>query len=248
MPPDSQPPIFVVSLPRARERREALEASLASLGLSCTTIDAVDAVEGVPPELEASIERTARPPLSEPEFGCALSHARIYRRMVEEGLPYAIILEDDALPTERLRSFVENEEYRRSSLILLYHGAAYIRRLGRTRLSDGTQLAPLAANCSGTVGYSLDLEAARALMEATTPVRHKADWPLDLRALGACITRPVLVGHPPTRADSVIAEGRSKADRSSRRKLTAAYYRLKWRRLWAERVRSAPHPLREGRQ
>jgi glycosyl transferase family 25 len=248
MRPDSQPPIFVVSLPRARERREALEAALADLGLSCTVIDAVDALEGVPHELEASIDRTVRPPLSDPEFGCALSHARIYRQMVEERLPHAIILEDDALPTEGLRSFVENEDYRRSPLILLYHGAAYVRRLGRTSLSDGAQLAPLAANCSGAVGYSLDLEAARALMEATTPVRYKADWPLDLRALGACITRPVLVGHPPARTDSAIEEGRSKADRSFRRRLTAAYYRLKWRRLWAERVRSAPRPLREGRQ
>jgi len=235
-----QPPIFVISLATATQQRSDLIAALAELGLECTVVEAVDARSGLPQEFEARVDRTRSPWISDPEYGCALSHAEVYRRMVAEELPHALVLEDDALPRPELARFVSERHYERSPLIQLYHGAAYIRRRGREPLFEGFELSRLATNCSGTVAYSLSLQAARVLAAGTSPVCHKADWPVDLRALEAALVRPVLVGHPPTRVESTLQDSRSKAPRTARRLISAAYYRLKWRRLWAQRVRSSP--------
>ena len=165
-PIHEQPPIFVISLATDEERRARIVAALEDLGLRCTLIDAVDARQGVPPDHETSIDRVAGASLSEPEYGCALSHALIYRRMVAEQVPHAIVLEEDAIPTSRFAQFVRDEEYRSSPLIQLYHQAAYVRRSGARSLTGGVELARLATSCSGTVAYSLDLEAAVALEAA----------------------------------------------------------------------------------
>lgn len=236
-PAREQPPIFVISLATDEERRARIVAALEDLGLQCTLVDAVDARQGVPPEHETSIDRVGGASLSEPEYGCALSHALIYRRMVAEQVPHAVVLEEDAIPTERFAQFVRDEEYRSSSLIQLYHQAAYVRRSGARSLAGGVELARLATSCSGTVAYSLDLGAAVALEAATSPVRSRADWPLDLRDLGACVTRPILVEHPPDRSTSLIDRSRSRQRRGPRRLLTHHYWRTKLRRLFAKRVR-----------
>ena len=34
-------------------------------------------------------------PLIDAEFGCSLSHLMVYQRMIEQGLPVAVVLEDD---------------------------------------------------------------------------------------------------------------------------------------------------------
>ena len=233
-----QLPIFVVSLRRAVERRKAISEALEGLGLRYSIVDAGDAVERLPPEMTPEVDRARTHQLSDPEIGCALSHAMIYRKIVREQLPYALVLEDDAIPTPRLSEFVQGGHYRNIPLIQLYHQAAYVRRLGRRQLPGGVQLARLATSCSGSVAYSLSLAAAKALADATRPVRSKADWPLDLRDLGAAITRPVLVEHPLNRDGSVIHRGRSKSQRSLRRLFTLQYCRTKWRRLFAQRVRA----------
>jgi len=232
-----QLPIFVISLATNEERRARIVATLADLDLQCTLVDAVDARQGVPPEHETSIDRVGGASLSGPEYGCALSHALIYRRMVAEQIPHAIVLEEDAIPTARFAQFVREEEYRSSPLIQLYHQAAYVRRSGARSLTGGIELARLATSCSGTVAYSLDLGAAVALEAATSPVRSRADWPLDLRDLGACVTRPILVEHPPEWTSSVIDRSRSRQVRGPRRLLTRHYWRIKLRRLFAKRVR-----------
>jgi len=171
-------PVYVVSLQRANERRSKIQAALDELGIPFTFKDAVDAATGVPAVFEKDIDRRVNSYLSEREYGCALSHAGIYRHMVETHITHAIVMEDDAIPLPALRTFIEQQCYKQCSLVQLYHNAAYIKRAGHINLFDDVIMAPLAMSCSGTVAYSLDLRAARALDAATHPVHHKADWPV----------------------------------------------------------------------
>ena len=57
------------------------------------------------------------------------------------------------------------------------------------------------------------------------------------RSLGACVTRPILVEHPPDRSTSLIDRSRSRQRRGPERLLTRHYWRIKLRRLFAKRVR-----------
>jgi glycosyl transferase family 25 len=68
-----------------------LEEQLASARLRAERVSAVDG-SAVPDWLRPFYDKQ----MSAGEIGCSASHLVIYRMMVERGLPYALILEDDA--------------------------------------------------------------------------------------------------------------------------------------------------------
>ncbi|MCS0590472.1 glycosyltransferase family 25 protein [Massilia norwichensis] len=94
-------PTFIISLPKDAHRREQLGKQLQDLALPFSVIQAVHGKSLSSEELDASYDRDKaialfNRELSKGEIGCALSHLSIYRKMVEEDIPYALILEDDA--------------------------------------------------------------------------------------------------------------------------------------------------------
>jgi glycosyl transferase family 25 len=92
---------FIISLPKDAHRREQLGKQLQDLALPFSVIQAVHGKSLSPEELDASYDHDKaialfNRELSKGEIGCALSHLSIYRKMVEEDIPCALILEDDA--------------------------------------------------------------------------------------------------------------------------------------------------------
>src|SRR4051794_473458 len=88
-------PIFVISLPHARERRIHVSAHLSRLGLSYTLVDGIDGTD-----LSAEERRTLvadghdyHPGV----IGCYLSHMSVYDRIVAQNIDLCLILEDDAV-------------------------------------------------------------------------------------------------------------------------------------------------------
>ena len=136
-------PIFVISLPDAAARRQAVTARLSDIGLEGTFIDAVDGRNGLPADLETRIDRVSAKAhfhrdLSDAEFACAMSHRRVYQHILDQGLEGAVVLEDDAVPQPGFKEFLRDEGYKTAELILFDHqGAFYLpwskvhrRRLG----------------------------------------------------------------------------------------------------------------------
>jgi len=92
---------FIISLPKDRNRREYLEKQLQKLAIPFSVIEAVHGESLSAEELAASYDRKKainlfNRELSKGEIGCALSHLSIYKRMIAEDIPHALILEDDA--------------------------------------------------------------------------------------------------------------------------------------------------------
>lgn len=92
---------FIISLPKDQQRREHLEGQLRQTDVPFTVIEAVNGAALPPDALAAAYDagkavRRFNRELSKGEIGCALSHVSIYRKMVEEDIPMALILEDDA--------------------------------------------------------------------------------------------------------------------------------------------------------
>jgi glycosyl transferase family 25 len=92
---------FIISLPKDVHRREQLGRQLKDLAMPFSVIEAVYGKSLSHEELEVSYDRHKaitlfNRELSKGEIGCALSHLSIYRKMVEEDIPHALILEDDA--------------------------------------------------------------------------------------------------------------------------------------------------------
>lgn len=229
-------PILVVSLASNNDRRCQITAQLTKAGLNFSLIDAVDGRNGLATEWEDKIDRPGTLAkygygMSDGEYGCSLSHLIVYRKILEEGLPGAVVLEDDALLTPQFTEFYWKVAYLGCDLTQLF---AYSVRIWRwpgheTGVGDARSY-KLAENPFSTVAYCVSRNAAEYLLSSNTPVRSRADWPADLTRIGARVTIPSLVGHPPASASqSQIAAGR-KDPRAEGVDFTAGYAKG-WRRL-----------------
>ena len=98
---------FVISLERAPERRAAISASLQQYGVDFELFPAVWGadIDRSAPEIfdgdsfvihnNCLSKTTIKGKLTDGELGCALSHLRLYQKIVQDNLPGAIVLEDD---------------------------------------------------------------------------------------------------------------------------------------------------------
>jgi glycosyl transferase, family 25 len=96
-------PIFVINLDRRKDRLDSISKTLADLGLKWRRISAVD---GRNAEIHNTVDRNKsriynefREPLPG-AVACYLSHQSIWRIMVQEHIPEAMILEDDVTATD----------------------------------------------------------------------------------------------------------------------------------------------------
>lgn len=98
--------IFVINLRGSTERRAAMQQQLGDLGLPFEFFDAVDGKKLQAQDLAAYDGRKRRlffgKDLSQGEIGCLLSHRAIYRKIVAEKIPAALILEDDTILSSAL--------------------------------------------------------------------------------------------------------------------------------------------------
>lgn len=208
----SQWPIFVLSLASAQNRRADITEQFALLGLDFQFIDATDGRQGLPPELESMVDRTGTLAqsgfrMSDGEYACAITHQLAYARIIDENLPGAIILEDDAVLTWLFRDFYASAQYQAGNLIQLYHynGTTHARR---PRAGGPLQLMRLASNSWMAVGYSISRHGAEAMRRHSLPLRARADWPCDtFRIMRHYVTTPRAVLHPvPTAEQSTISK------------------------------------------
>lgn len=118
--------IFIVNLKRRPDRRRVIETRLKNLSL--TNYEIIDAVDGkeLPEDLtniydDKSAIKLHRK-LQNSEIGCALSHIEIAKKVIEQNLDYAIILEDDAEPTLQFKHFLKNFKLKPNKFDFLMFG------------------------------------------------------------------------------------------------------------------------------
>jgi glycosyl transferase family 25 len=237
-------PVFVISLADAQDRRRRILDQCAAIGIVPLIVDAVDGRSGLPPDRERQVDRAgaqarAGRPLSDAELACALSHQQIHQWIVSEGLPGAVILEDDAILTPLFALFLQGGGHLAGDFVQMDHMDARVWYARRRQWSPEIALIPLAENASLATGYCLSARGARHVLAHATPVAGLADWPCDMSPLGAVVTWPRLVDHPPfATSGSAIEAGRralvagqAPPQDRQRRFLRADY----WRRWWFKR-------------
>ena len=179
--PGAMPPIFVISLAREVERRNAMRRELA--GFDFQFFDAVDGdrldESAYRPRMQAEWWRVMRGrDLAPGEIGALLSHWLVWRRMVEAGTPCAIVLEDDARLEDGFAAVVEEilkadaawdivqlapkRQYRIDRVLAMLDGVRWLVRYRR--------------RFGGATGYLIRLEAAEALLHYCWRIRAPVDW------------------------------------------------------------------------
>lgn len=87
-------PIFWINLERSERRRSIMQTELDRYNLNHTRIEAVD---GNNIDLEEYNKNyTINEKMNKYEIACALSHMKVIKHCYDQGLEYALILEDDA--------------------------------------------------------------------------------------------------------------------------------------------------------
>lgn len=204
-------PVLVLSLEDAEARRANLVGQLDALGLGHEIVSAVDGRSGLPERYEAMVDRAAtraalHRDMAGAEYACALSHHFIYRRVLDDGLPGAIVLEDDAVLTPLFAEFVRAGAYRAADLVVLDHWFGRVWRFSEKRIAPDIRAGRLSLVPCLTTGYSISAAGCQFMVGNSLPISRTADWPCDITRLGALATIPRVVDHPPLNPQTSLME------------------------------------------
>ena len=178
---------YVINLARAPDRRAFITAELAR---TRTPYEFVDAVDGR--ELDFDDSSLIDPAVHDGSFrlgagiggaaGCALSHLGVYRKVIEDGLERALILEDDvSLPSDlaELAESVGQQLVGAEVALLCFHSnqPCRVTRSGSVGLPSGRLLVdPVDVRQLGSTGaYVITREACVRMARTVLPVRVPAD-------------------------------------------------------------------------
>jgi glycosyl transferase family 25 len=182
-------PLFVINLERERSKKEAIGERLDRLGISHTFVKAVDGRElderssskVYSPDRAISIFKRE---LSRGEVGCALSHLLIYRKMIEEKIEKAVILEDDAVLCEDFPDILRHLDQLPEDCECLLFGydadiakeiLLYTSFWGARKFYGKYCLKRFVKVAFGTYGYMITLRGAKKLLERIGMI----DKPID---------------------------------------------------------------------
>jgi len=253
--------IRVISLEGSAQRREAMAARLAALGLAFRFFPAVDGRRLSPDDKtrDYSPSRSLRlglgyvSPLSDPELGCALSHLAVCRSLLAERLPAALVLEDDAVAGPSLPpvldALAEAFPADRPAVVLLTWAKNYYPA-SRRPLRDGIDLVRM-YGASYAAGYFLTRAAAAILAERLHPVWTRAD---DWRRFRGFVPLygldPHVISHDDGQASTIALGGDRRVNRPKRRwwwlqrpdwMVRRVWYRLgEWGHRLRHRVKRQP--------
>lgn len=209
---------FVVSLKRSKDRREYVAAHLSALQISFEFSDAVDGstlteTELCVAQLPKWQKRYYGYYLSPSELGCSLSHLQVYKKMVDENIACALILEDDVWLTPSvvpvLTALEEKLDKDEKSVWLLSEGAETDCSRFKQILSP-YGYAPI-KKAYFTHAYVITLAAAKLLLPVLYPVAHVADcwnWLKRHRVVDVYSIKPILSTQNNFLCKSVISESR----------------------------------------
>lgn len=171
--------IFLLNLDRAVDRRKTMEEHLTSLGLQFELISAVDgkklsAFDRSKYSEEDAIKAIGHP-LIDTQIGCALSHAMLYERIVEENISECLILEDDVFLGEMFFKVMQNRSQFPKDWDVINLCTRTPQDAFGPFLVDIFRCSKFLEPASQTAAYLLSLKGAKKLLRKVYPIRYEAD-------------------------------------------------------------------------
>jgi len=181
--------IFIVNLERDVEKNKHIRERCEKIDLPVEILKAVDGLRLNQSEIDLvySKEDTVKVigrELSASEIGCALSHKKIYQRIVDEEVPVALVLEDDVEFNKPLLDVLGEVESLPSDweLILLGHHRESSRSdetrascWGATTITSSCKLVRPCELAYGTYGYLVNQKGARKLLAELELIKKPID-------------------------------------------------------------------------
>ena len=174
---------FVISLKNATERRKFMTQQLKTLGVEFEFLDAYWGAAYYNDEkyfARKPSQKYEKRLMTPGEIGCALSHQAIYRKMLDENIPYALIFEDDAvISPDILKVLPELEKNIRPNQLITLAKCDLTYKKNRIHLYGDYHLSKpymiKYGSMAQTPGYIITREAAEKILSINFPVYIPAD-------------------------------------------------------------------------
>lgn len=178
------PPVYVINLARAKDRRENITKRLTDAGVDYEIVDAVDGGKLDFGKLGGRLRndlcrKRYQTKMGVGTTGCYLSHYNLWQRIANEKTPLALILEDDAVWDDDFFDCVQsviNCEWRWNVVLFEWAGSKKPTAI-RKVLTDfgGRKLVQLKRPGWCTCAYLLDLDGAQKLVKAHYEIINSID-------------------------------------------------------------------------
>lgn len=177
---------YVINLERSVHRREHILGEVNRFGLDYELIKAVDGAKMTDEERErlCDMNEVRKYPewLSPGMLGCSLSHYNVYRKIIEDNVDIALVLEDDVILPDSLPVLLDEitQQIAENEVISLYYFSlkpCVLSDRDVVPLSNGFTLRyPMDVNQPiTTAGYVITNAAALTLADIILPVRVGPD-------------------------------------------------------------------------
>ncbi len=212
--------IFIINLENSVARRLQMQKQMSNLGLPFEFIKAVDGRLMSDKQIKqaTSIINYAFLP---GEIGCALSHQLVYKKMIDDNIDTALILEDDVILHADTGNILVNLNLsnNRPEVVLLSRVNKYLKK--PTRNITGHYSLHKTHQATTAHSYLINKQAAESLLTHLYPVWMTADkWTffeeLSLLTVYSVIPHPVSLSEESNSSTININKGNSDLDRQKK--------------------------------
>lgn len=166
--------VFVINLEREIDKKNRIIIECEKLNLNFDIYNAIDGNKLSKDFLSENVLDYGNNFLTNGEIGCSLSHINLYKKIVNDKLPYALILEDDAIMSDELVVFLSAfEKHNKKDGIFLLTGEFDYVENKKTTLGK-FDIFPV-TRASMTTGYIITNRTAKRMVDFLLPVRFEAD-------------------------------------------------------------------------
>lgn len=166
-------PVYYINLASRPDRREFMERQFQQLGIAAERIEAVrmDEVPRGLVEWHATTHSLWR--LAEGDLACGLSHQRSWKRLLANGAPAALVLEDDVQLAAPVLDFLSPEltEQLQADLLKLETFQSPVKLGSAVQQVGSTTLRELCSSQMGGAAYILTRDVARRSLGS--PLRNQ---------------------------------------------------------------------------
>lgn len=171
--------IYIINSHKSKERRLFMSSQLKKLNCDFEFIQAIDGCLLSNEYLESICFNYKNSFLTKNEIGCALSHIKVYKKIVSSNINSALILEDDIKlngSIQTLLSEIEErlEKEKKSTIITLgkvdRYSTFYPKYSYSNNYKEYTAIAGL-----GGYAYVINNKAANSLIKNLVPIKYEAD-------------------------------------------------------------------------
>jgi glycosyl transferase family 25 len=169
--------IFIINLKSCKDRREKTLSECKKIGFSAEIFTAIDGRELTQEQLNVMVKDHTINGLTKGEIGCSLSHIGVYKKICDEKIERALILEDDIAFNDNIPNVLkEVEKFDKTVDEPFVYLLSFVKSRIENRINIFCNIkfydvyrADLAC------GYVINLKAAQNLQDYLYPVRFTAD-------------------------------------------------------------------------